>query len=500
MRNIRKSPQNAPHKVVKSHLILLSFLSPLARVGLIASTFILLVMRFQLDALSSALVTVSLQGATIFTKTILRRFLSKYTARKVLLFGSYLGASSAILLSFLNNFNFFVFVLLVASLSKIAFETSLPLLSHKHFEHDKSFASRFIGSAQGGTLAISAIIAILMFIDKTQFAIFVTAGAYLAIGVMIHTRFLVIEENQISDKVLSKNRLEKSKGSFQCRTLAFADLSINIIGGMSACLMPVVFKTVSHVSQGTDSILCFIFGAFAFIAGTKLIPVFSKKFVLSAKDQWVMFLVSVSVTIITSMSFTTYYGVKVAFFGAALNGLGFSFGYSALHSIAAQELDKSKYQLLLSGMCQRAAYARIISPVALGALSKILSITALMGVAACIVAVLGIVLISRVNIVINAINANIKADNISELAIPTSKSFSGVDRRRKTFATNYDFDRAKLLRRYNSARTSSPSFNRIRDYSFELRRVASSSQTYADMVATWRSHRFRRDTSLCSAA
>lgn len=507
MRIIRKTPQNINDVDYRKHVLLLQFLAGVARVGFVASTFILLVSNFKLDTFSSSLITISLQGFTIFSSFISDRLFSKFTVRQIQYGGAFLGFACALSMAFTHNFYFFMTFVLIASIVKVAFETTLPAIGHKHIEHDKSFASKIVGFAQAGVLAISAIIACLMMMNLHFLPIYITSGIYLALSIAIYKGYIKYEDSQFHKPATNEFKKVKQKTSFNTRTLSHLDLSTQIAGGMSACLMPVVFKTISHVSQGTDSVLVFIVGMMAFVFGTKILPLINNKLNLSLKTQWYVLIFSIALTVLTSILFTTYFGMYAAFIGAALNGIGFSLAYAFLHSIAANEMDKHDYQLFNCGINQRAAMARIIAPISIGLISKFIDINSLMIVTFAIIFVVLSICILRVSIITRELNIETKpVEFIFKPSYRRTINFSanGIyatnERRRNTFEKNYRSSAPKPIRRYNGKKSKRPSSHRIRDYLFEIRRVLTFSQTYKQMVTTWRSHRFRRNAFNYSSA
>lgn len=411
-------------------------------------------------------------------------------------------------LVFASNFYIFCVLIFFASGAKVTREITAGALNHKYLQKDKSFAARSTASEQAGVLAISAIVATLAFLNLNYVPMILSSTLYFLLATVVLKRIVNFDEDDEQFRIQKQNEISKKHGNifvgnavrYRKQTLAAIDFCSNMIAGISVCLMPVVFKTISHVSQGMDSLLTLICGLCAFGAGIKIIPKLNEKFELSAKTQWHGLLASACFVIVTSITFTTYFGLTVAYIGAVLNGMSLALTMSFMHTIAARELERSSYASFNCEIIQRAGKVRIAAPLAIGLLSKFVSIDTIFLIVIAIITLALAICILRVSIITREYESAVAPNTIIATAGSTPIIFSGVDRRRTSFAANYKAGRTKFLRRHNNTRPARPSFNRVRDYRFELRRVAASSQTYADMVATWRSHRFRRNTSLYSAA
>ena len=122
MRIIRKAPQNIVKDKQKSQILLLNCILCMARVGLMASSYILLVANFDLNALNSAIVTIALQGFAVFSKLIANYLFSRFTIRRIQIVGSFIGTFSAFGMIFTRNFYLFCIFILIASLAKISRE------------------------------------------------------------------------------------------------------------------------------------------------------------------------------------------------------------------------------------------------------------------------------------------------------------------------------------------------------------------------------------------
>ena len=79
MRKIRETPQVTEDHMLKKHILWLQFLYGFTRVGFLTSAFVLLVIKLDLTILNSAIVTIMLQGATLFANKLCDNVFSKYS-------------------------------------------------------------------------------------------------------------------------------------------------------------------------------------------------------------------------------------------------------------------------------------------------------------------------------------------------------------------------------------------------------------------------------------
>lgn len=507
MRKTYKTPQNPLEKRKAKQVLVLDALMCLVRVGGIASTYILLVAFFDLSPISSAAVTMCLQVFGVFTHRISEYLYPRMTARNIQILGLGVAVISSAGMILSKNFYIFCGFALCASFVKVAREITEPVLNHKFIENDDSHSARESAYNMSGSLLSAAVIATMSYFEINYGPmIFILSVAILTYALII-TRVIDVYDDDDEFRALQKLKKESENtredyaknNSYKIRTLCFFDLNRNIAEGIVACLSPVIFMKVSHVFQGTSSIISFICGVSAFFVGYKLIPVLDRAFNPSEKMRWMILLGSAVFAMISELCASTYWGVNFAYVSSAVCGVSFTFAYSNMQLLAAKELDKTNYAIFNCKINQRSAIVFIIVPLILGGLSKIVSLNTLMALSCGLI--FAVLAISAVRVsIINRAYANETSTSEGSIAFAARKVFNGIDRRATASLAYHRSSPTIRLRRYHSTRKTRPSLNRVRDYHFEFRRVVASSQTYADMVAAWRTHRYRRNTSQCSSA
>ena len=502
----RESSHIAQDNTYKKHILWLQFLYGFTRVGFLTSAFVLLVIKFDLTILNSAIVTIMLQGVTLFANSLCDNVFSKFSIKTIQISASAIGSICSAMILFTNNFYIFVFVIFICSFAKVSFEVTIPILSHNHIESDKTFASKIVGYNMAGILCVSALTATLVFLNLDFLPIAITSLMFGLLCFLITSGYIQYSQNAF-EKTL-KSKLDKNnKSSFENRTLSMIDLSSHIVGGLSVCIMPVALKTVSHLSQGVDSLLFFIFGLTACICGVFVIPKINTKINISIKAQWHLLLYASAMVIIGLVLYCSYFGLFWACFGAVIEGVGSALAYSLIHTLAAKELNGERYKTFCNGLNQRSARSRIIAAISLGFLSQFFNIQMQMFLFIAVAFTCVAICIIRVSIITRDLRL-IEQNEISTFipkfigaVEPTAYSlYTGDDRRRSTIENHSKTGAFKSIRRHNRTITRRSPLDSIRDHHFEIRRVLAFSQTYSQVVTTWRSHRFRRNTYISGTA
>ena len=506
MRKIRETPQVTEDHMLKKHILWLQFLYGFTRVGFLTSAFVLLVIKLDLTILNSAIVTIMLQGATLFANKLCDNVFSKYSIKALQVSASLLGSVCSLMILLTNNFYVFIFVVFICSFAKVSFEVTMPIISHKHIEADNAFASKLVGFNMGGILCISAITATFVFLHLDFLPIIITSFMFGLLCFLITSGYIQYNQKTFKRR-LEPDIKENEKNSFKNRTLSMIDLSSHIVGGLSVCIMPVALKTVSHLSQGVDSLLFFIFGLTAYICGVFVIPKINTKINISIKTQWHLLLYASAMVIIGLVLYCSYFGLFWACFGAVIEGVGSALAYSSIHTLAAKELNGERYKTFCNGLNQRSARSRIIAAISLGFLSQFFNIQMQMFLFIAVAFTCVAICIIRVSIITRDLRL-IEQNEISTFipkfigaVEPTAYSlFTGDDRRRSTIKNHSKTGAFKSIRRNNGTIVRRPPLDSFRDYHFEIRRVLAFSQTYSQVVTTWRSHRFRRNAYISGTA
>lgn len=385
---ISRNPEYLP-------VLLINFFSIASRVGLIASSWILLVNRFEINPILSAIMSMCVQGFIVAMNQISKKVTRNLSLLNTQRLGAIVGALSCLALLIVSNLVLFLTVVLFASFSKVLIESTFPRVTHRFLRNEKKFSSILMGTQQGSVLFVSLIIAPIAIFGNYDAPIVVTSALYF-IALLVTVKFPscaddnfeeVIQsgdsqakfDRRFSDIAANENIRSRQSKIHKFRripsTLMTLDLSVQIAGGASMVLMPLCFIQISNVSQGMDSVLCFIFGLAAAITGLYLFPKMQSRVSSNERAEWIFLLVFVSVMMFSCVTYITFFGVFVALVSAFVNGFSIISYLAILHTIAARNLDQVQYQEFGCKIMQRNALARITAPIVVGGLANITSLS-----------------------------------------------------------------------------------------------------------------------------
>ncbi len=380
----------------KFSIYILSFLAVASRVGFIASSWILLVSRFEINPILAGIMSILVQGFTIAMKPISEKCFNYVSVQTSLVLGGALGAICSVVLIRVNSIIPFLAVVLIASQSKVFLESTFPKITHSYVAKEENFSSKLTGVQQGAVLFVSALIAPIALSSIVLGPIYITAFLYASVLFFVlkykfrHSKVDSIHQvinaresdikRRLDDIVLNdsirKNQSRIHKFRRVPATLLSMDLSINIISGSAMMLMPLCFIEMSKVSQGMDSTLCMIYGVFAILSGFILNPFLQSKVKLNDEKRWKLLLVTMSLAVLSTVFYTTFAGVTLAVVSAAVFGICLVMFHSNLYKIAANNLTDVQYQAFGTTIMQRNAIARVVSPVAIGVFTAMTSLEA----------------------------------------------------------------------------------------------------------------------------
>ncbi len=463
-------------------IFLLGFFALAARIGVLASTWILFMARFNVTPVLSALMCVFGQGFITVMKPLSQQILSRYSLLVSQRSGAVIGIVSCIALIWIHNLALFLVLVLVASFSKVAIESTFPRVTHAFLVDDEKFSPRFIGIQQAAILFVSAIIAPVAFAGYVALPVVISAVLYGAVLVVTYLypqcgddgyvevldthstqeqfnrRFSDIRRNECIREHQSRIHRFRRIPS----TLLSIDLFVCIIAGAAATLMPLCFREISHVGQGMDSLLCCIFGVFAAITGLVILPWVQRRVALTENQEFRSLVVLLALCLVSCIFYTTFAGVKVGIMCAVINGIAITANRSILHRIASRNLIQNEYQKFGCLLMQREALARVGTPIFIGVLASMTSLHFTVTVLVILAAVFVVVTGARVSLIVHGRRYDYRTLQSVENPLHSARKLRTGRRTGKDLITvNQELAHEFLQRRYLRSRTESSSHNRI---------------------------------------
>lgn len=402
-------------------ILALNFASIAARVGFIAASWLLLMDRFHVSPILSGIMSCAVQGFVTVMTPISRSIFSRVSLLTSQRIGAVLGLILSLTLIFVNDLIAFVLLVFVASFSKVAIESTFPRVTHAFLSSDPKFSAKLMGTQQSSVLFVSALIAPIALMGFHTAPMAIAAILYsVALGVTFvlskcgddgYTHIVTTHDSQVvfnrrfSDIKRNEEIRERQSRIHKFRrissTLLMMDLFAQILGGGSVIMTPLVFKEVSHVSQGMDSTLCFVFGVFASLTGFVFFPLARKAITKSASREWIVLTCSVSLSLFTCVLYTTYFGVSVGVVAAVINGCVAITTQTMIHHIAARDMEQMQYQKFGCTLMQRNAIARVATPISLGVFAAITSIYSALMLLTFVSVVFTVIMGIRVSLIIH---------------------------------------------------------------------------------------------------
>ncbi len=372
----------------------LVFFSVAARVGFIASTWIVLMSRFHVSPILSGLMSLMVQGLITVMKPLSSAVFKRVSLLTSQRAGAILGLTSCFALLFIHNIILFLAIVFCASFSKVMIEATFPRVTHAFLVQDTKFAPRLIGVQEGSILFVSAAIAPVAFAGSVLIPLVIAAVLYACTWAITYlfpecgsdSYEETLDSSSTTEQFnrrFSDIALNESIREYQSRihkfrripsTLLSMDLFLNIIAGGCMALMPLCFKYISNVSQGMDSTLCFVYGGLAALTGFVLLPTIRKRATLTETHEWVLLVAAMGLGVITCVYYTTFAGVHIALLSAVVNGMALVTMQSLLRHVAARNLMQGEYQQFGCRLMQRNAIARVCSPIVVGVLASVTSL------------------------------------------------------------------------------------------------------------------------------
>lgn len=361
-----------------------------ARFGFVTASLLLLMNRFQVSPMISAIMCVCLQGVVVAMQPIsvrLFRVISLNASQKM---GAILGLVACIALMHLQNLILFLFVVFLASFSRVAIEGTFPRVTHGFILEDHTFASRLIGCQQGSLVVLFAVVAPIAITGSVLGPMAIMVFLYLLIlalaisypqcGSDTYEEVLTAGSPQdkferrfgdiVRNEVIREHQSRVHRFRRVPATLLSIDLFINIIVSGSIVLTPLCFISISKVPQSMDSVLAFAYGGLAAVTGLILLPLLRKKFNFTQNQEWIILACTLPIAFTTSILYSTIFGLEVGVVSAGINGVAVSIMLTFIQQIGARNLTQMQFQKFGCQLLQRNALARIVTPLVFGSLAS----------------------------------------------------------------------------------------------------------------------------------
>lgn len=492
-------------------IMIFGFLLVGARIGLITSTWLILMQRFSVNPIISGLTSVSLQGFVVMMKPLSEKIYERISISRSQIIGSAIGATSVVSMLLINNLAMFFCVVLLASVSKVMVEASFPLVTHRFINTDTSFSTRFFGTHQSAILVICALMAPFAMANNIVIPVLITFSFYVLglIASIVMPECGYIEEaiedldnapqekfdrrfsDIVGNEIIRSNQSKIHKFRRIPSTLLMIMTFLNIVCGSASSLMALCFKEISGVSQGMDSVLLLVYGVSTALFGLWIIPKTLFKRELSMSVQWKLLFLGLVAGMVSMIYYITFAGVAVALGAAVINGLALTITYGLMNKIAANSLTKNQYKDFGCKVEQYNSISRVIAPIAIAIFASMTSLISAIYLLLVVCVIFSVITLARVILIINARK---QEERVAELYL----SYNGSNRELQTYGqkrrglSDQTYRAPRSWRRINiRSRFRFSSHNRVSNNMFIFRNASSLSQKVSNVDSTGGTHRSR---------